>query len=1117
MNAFLSKRTHYTVASAVFYVILILQQFSRVYNTNLSSFPSRIISSATASGIDVGARIMFYYEASFMALASFLVIWWLLVRFDTLVKKLRRAKLSPYFENNAIFALSVLGITDIFSHFYGATTTGSIHFIISVQFSLYLIKILKSFIDESSPFYIPMKNYRMVLWILLYSTSVMFVVSYVGKLINLHIFNHIEVSYLASFALSLVLVYVLSRKRRHASRSSLLAVHMFWRNFMPTLLLPIAIPVSNELYLVLSERKLFVQPTLIWIIISAALVTAQLTLHQNMRARPTTLSTARSTLKVFASRYYVTIIFVLCGFAYQPPMQMGPPPDLFESGNGGLAIQQLVMFGKIPLIQTFNAHGFSEIFSPLIFILLNGYHGWANYAYQGIILSIIYYTVSFHFLKRFLSEHLSMLLVMFFPFLNSLLPAYFSFSLLAVFVLDYVLRNPSLKRHVILWTVLSTIVLWRYDIGFAAVTSVIIVYMAFSFVYRSKLKTGQFVLASAIVGMFWSFIFIVLAVFQHVPIIARLKELHAIFASNQVWGYPTLGTQNDIQYIVFYLLLPLSTLGIGTVTVIRSRFRAGFSKEMFVGFMFIVIFTLMNFPRGLVRHSLVETTLNVSGYWLFILSFAALVIAYPRQYGLSQAYKKLLIPLSVVLFFVALSGKITGQADLFLQAANKLRSFSNYPVQTIPINRYSESEDYRVNTYYYLKLLFDRTLSKQQTFLDFSDSPYLYALTNRQTPMYINQTPAFLSDEVTQKSFLEEISKYSIPYVVYPETHGWSTLDGIPNYIRSYRVAEYIYRNYTPFVEVNGYGIWVQRKQAIAFRKKVEMFTPHSLATIYPKSLSPRALHFNDVNLHETVRNGLSVATGAYDPQIANIMTSSKTTPIVLNRKYKYYVKIYYDSHTQGDMQMFYSINHHSYTETYSAHAESLGGVANTAMFPIVAKGTLSDLRLDPPNSDMFTLRQVNVVRVRLVDALVYDTYHGPGYENDDLSWIPYYWGQFDPLQAVVRTPIEQTLATATTLPANTVQKFRLEKTLDKRNGNYLIINAKSPSSEPGVAMSVQYGHDGTSLGTYSFQLKPDGRYHDYAVRISSQYAWNVNQISFVQLQPSSTVTIRSMEIHMGD
>lgn len=118
--------------------------------------------------------------------------------------------------------------------------------------------------------------------------------------------------------------------------------------------------------------------------------------------------------------------------------------------------------------------------------------------------------------------------------------------------------------------------------------------------------------------------------------------------------------------------------------------------------------------------------------------------------------------------------------------------------------------EYANDTYVEFKKFLDKNLKKEQSFLDFSNSPMLYFYCNRNVPSYFCQSLQNTVDDYLQLDMLKRSGRENIPVAVYSNypPNWFDATDGVPNIMRQYLVAEYIYKNYHPFGIINNKSIW---------------------------------------------------------------------------------------------------------------------------------------------------------------------------------------------------------------------------------------------------------------------------------------------------------------------
>jgi hypothetical protein len=105
-----------------------------------------------------------------------------------------------------------------------------------------------------------------------------------------------------------------------------------------------------------------------------------------------------------------------------------------------------------------------------------------------------------------------------------------------------------------------------------------------------------------------------------------------------------------------------------------------------------------------------------------------------------------------------------------------------------------------------------QNLDENQTFLDLTSSPAIYVAADKKFINYFIPNAYQTSDPI-QKFAIKRIKKAytenTIPIILFRQPNiAANNIDGVPNEIRSYRIYEFIYKNYTPRGYVDDFMIW---------------------------------------------------------------------------------------------------------------------------------------------------------------------------------------------------------------------------------------------------------------------------------------------------------------------
>lgn len=1094
------------ILNSLFFSLLIVTVFIKEFSrTTLSSFDKRIISQATIDGVEIGARNSIFFTSVLLLVISY-------VFFNLLFTLIQKPLIT--FEKNAVSLFSLFGITTIAYNLLGAQSKINIMFILSIQILLifvFYVRILTKKLDWpiSSLIY---SNKHLLIWLFLQSFAIMVYAFYVGK----SLFNYqgsipaswLVYGFMTCFIILLfltnILMTLLKHKSQLANNEELISLYLFT---FPISVSPIFLPLSNELYLIFNQNGLFLPSAkvILYILLSISLITGIVLCK--LKSSP-----VRNIKSLFEKGYYPLFLLVIVSMSYKPVKEIGPPSELFESGNPGIGIDQFFQYGKIPILETFNAHAASELIAPFIYSILNGYQDGASFIYDKPFKYIVFLMISYFLLRKLIGSEFALFTLLFLPFTiltSYIVPEYYIFGVIALFGLHKMMKASSFSSYIFFWLTLSLTFVWRFDVGAAAIPAAILSLLLYLILYKERWNIKKLLGSGTVVGLFWLLLFISLAVVKEIHIGFRLKELMAVVSSNQVWGITSLGETSKINYYLFYFILPAVTVFLLGILLKKRR---EINPFVFTTVSFLLFFTIFNYPRGLVRHSLVEnTSIYLSGFVALPILFLPYIVN--RTKPIIDKFSWFILNgfLLSMLIIGTMYGTRVQDTSLFSSTIENYSVFNDYEPSNTKVNRYVISDEYRYQVYQGLKVLLDQTTEPYETFLDFSNSPYLYVHTDREVPMYINQTPSFLSDEITQSAYLKEIESYSVPYVVFADRYGFSAMDGVPNPIRSYRVAEYIYNRYVPFVELYGFNIWVDKnrkeemEQRLAQKSSVE-----EIILVDAGTSNIEKLNINSMKSIEINSNSLNFYTGDNDPFIDNIFSLLDVPKIPLADFNNTQLEIEYSSVKGGELDIFYLLGL-TYNEKEHSTEEVISGDNRKLTIDIPFEGMLYNLRLDPPTNDTFKIHSIKV----LIDQSKYKEHIYPAEEQADIGYVPLLWGEKDTLNAAENSKV---LEVSSKHVVDTSQTYPVSSVFNKKEGNYLLLRMQSTQIGEDYDARLHYGSfSNPNAGHFTFKVKSDGKYHDYLIRVSSQYNWYLTDISSISIDLSKRTNVESISILKGD
>lgn len=618
---------------------------------------------------------------------------------------------------------------------------------------------------------------------------------------------------------------------------------------------------------------------------------------------------AQKKKKAFDFFYYIdthttTLLLVVaiisCGFLtlYEPTLPVNI--DLFEPANPGLMIQQYREFGKIPWLQNFNAHGFSDALFGFLYTAIHGASelNWQFFDFMPRIIEIVLGYAALAWLLR--SRWSAAWFVLFFPFTNVLFPQYATMMLFGVFALAYAITRPSWKSWATAVVAVLACVLWRIDAGAALAVAAVVLSFGF-LVYHGVQKH-------------WKHVFVPIAVTSSIAIVAIaallgslfvlgihpaqwIQDLLAILNSDQTFGYPGILRESTPISVFLMQLVVLPVVATVVVTVAWVKYRKLFSPAQWVVLSALLIMSFFLTTRGLVRHTFIEgITEYYTQFGLFILVVVS--IRFLSLYGRMQGAWATLCAYIGATIFVFMWGLPTPSIGQAGTSAIAFSSFAEsawerfdrvvdpfYTIQTpanIPI-RSITSDAWKSDAYGVMNAFVSENLTESQTFFDFSNAPMLYYFLNKELPIYANHQ-MIMHDAYLQQRTIGQIKEYDVPVVVYravaPNTY---VLDGVSPHDRYALLDEYIQSTYHPYAVMNGREVWIRNDwtPTHALPKGVESISQSESTPTHNIGSIPLLEGENDA-LHASLISSIvyqHVLLPAEQEQFTNTGT---TSPIVL-------------------------------------------------------------------------------------------------------------------------------------------------------------------------------------------------------------------------------------------
>lgn len=748
-----------------------------------------LIGQATKENVLVGARVSLLYKLVFVGSIVWVFSFWL-------IRKIHKM----FLENNRSYFTGLLYAVPMLSYVYLQVTGSDVAHVVQLLLGLFLLDWFWKIVSGralNSKFLRSNISFELAL-VYAFLFYILFAFLY-GH--NLWILDK-SVLILLIFQ---ILVLTISALLKIDSSAQVSKVFLLFSAGIPVcifLSLEVHILSLEKSWFILGYKKLFFLFQLLWIILGWFILRKYNWNHNLIFSRILVPSL------IFA---YSMLIF------YQPLISASQ--ELFELANPANASMRILKFGEIPLLDFMSSHMLSEQWYPLLYQTIFGVDDTISFSIYAFLNLFFFFLVIYWILIRVgLNSRVGLLFLFFFPLLHHVFFSPVTFVFLVLFATQRLFLKPSATRVFLLIVLLLALVVWRIDTGVVAVFTSLFFVPIYWWISKINLRPKELLKGTtAFFGLLLGLFSIALLLRPFNQIKDNfLNALHYIKGS-QAHGYAEIFNGSYHQFFVFHILFVLVAVVLIffiIYTLKKSSLAPDNRNNLWLVFsLFSFIVFLANAQRGLVRHGFAE--LNE----LFFTSTFFLGIGFFCVHFVQSKTKEIQFSLLFsVLFFGFVGTKVF---PFFPDSVNfsKLLKMSVFK----DLNNSLSKEQYsgRVIDHQYfkelhyddLKRFMDKYLKKNESFIDFSNTPMLYFYCQRNVPGYFNQNLQNTIDDFSQLQLLKSFENAELPLTVYSSyPPGWfDNTDGIPNTVRYYLVAEYIFKNYEPLGVLNNYSIWGQK------------------------------------------------------------------------------------------------------------------------------------------------------------------------------------------------------------------------------------------------------------------------------------------------------------------
>jgi hypothetical protein len=822
--------------------------------------------------------------------------------------------------------------------------------------------------------------------------------------------------------------------------------------------------------------------------------------------------------------------------------------DPLHDGEQITAVHQLLGFDRWPFVDIWPAHGLFDYVGAL-YSLVNGFHPLEITAWNGL-LSALSATAAYAVLANICTPLFAFAVAALLPIEAILpLPQYSFFyaepGLLAVALLAcLVLAKPSVGRYVLLSLAAFLCFFWTPTSGVASIAAVLGLLVVGWFTARDRRPIARGLGVFAATGAAVFIVYVLVVALRGQPVLETLRLIRAFMQADPlIGGRPSVLEKFDSLAFLQYVILP----GIGLVYLAKLARHALDRRpldrvEGLLAFLTLVSFVL--FARTLTRHGISER------YQPFYFPLLALCIWMSRRRDAAFGALGASAPAGgsrselAAYFWQRASARAWFCVGLGLYLAwaaepsQKRLGFDAFDFHTWQAGE--RRFEGAAPAYPELAAFLGATLGPDDTFLELLNMPVLYGLLDREVPGQFFLPTMFYATDSVQQSYLSRLAAFGgsarVPVVLLPDEKG-RNIDRIDNMLRSYRIAEHVYRDYVPLGTMDGLEVWVSRARWDAAASKI---SPQPLAFRDPPGY--RAVSVEPPRLEAGV---LRITAKGADPRVEDVAEVKGLSLGGLEAHHA--LRFSYRTSVAGKAELFFRFANNRYNAGDSARvtlAASPGGEWRSAEVAIPPQGdpklAFAGLRIDPPDGATLEVRDI---------VLVFGERRGAAPENYAAGMLPFFWGNFDERRPAENATVLEAIEVPPEMQPLGSFNLKFRPIQDKSSGNYLklCIRLPRPDASARVRPWRTVHHDGSweragkitltygaaPAATFVFDLvqpaagapglpKPLARSFaeeckPYLVRLSAQYAWSSQTIDSIAVASTVPIVLESASVLAGD
>lgn len=801
-----SKKSLFAIAALSFaFTVFVLQKWFLNTDFHLNDVSNFMFSEATANGVEIGARVGFFYRVIFIGIALYL-LFFLVIHFLQ-----QKWKLALEIHTDLVFISLVFGAFTWLQVMQIQTRFVLDTLFILLCFKLVLVLAFNRLNDSLLPLLHPSLVLKSILiaFLILFTTFFLFGQSqFVTK----------QTPLIFSLFTFFVLVAPTLVGRVFA-RFQGSAIHLFFPfTFAPWL----AFFVLEFNFLMHQNSGNFISYKWIFgllFLIFSGIYLLFIRYKKNW-----------NWTRIVQFWVAPSIVFAFVLLSYYAPV-IPHESELFELANPANAVMNVHQFGEIPMLDFMTSHMFSEQWYGLIYTSIFGLNYQLDFLVYEFFNAAIFLFIVYFFLRELTQNAwFSVLFVLLFPFNHYV---FFSAVFIGILPFLFLLNGRKLtdwKTYYFLMLICFGLILWRIDTGVVGLYATAFFVPIFWFVSKTKIPFKAILISlSAMLATIAILGGIALIFRPFDGLLLNFKTALHYVAASQAHGFSQISTFFSQQFFIIHILIPVSAFFILLSSVFylrKSKFDLyDLDHKLALSIVFLILLFFANAQRGLVRHGFAEQH-EFFFISTFVLALSLFIVLRFRKLGRQNQVALFFFSCFFLFFAVKFFPFKPDRTHLEKAITQAAKSTIANPFQTSNYaGRMERNLDFEKNTYLDLKQFLDQNLTKEQSFLDFSNTPMLYFYCQRYVPGYFNQNLQNSVDDFLFDALLSSISTDKIPVVVFhsvPKTW-FDATDQIPNEVRYYKIAEYIHANYEPFSVINGKAIWVSKDVQFSWENKLEI------------------------------------------------------------------------------------------------------------------------------------------------------------------------------------------------------------------------------------------------------------------------------------------------------